>query len=87
MLESDCGHRFHNLKLLKLDFLFIFLEFIIHLRASSHKFVESHPFYVILSYSKQFLENYLHTTCTVFKKYADFSWTCFCHHKLLDFVD
>ena len=63
---------FITLTILKLEFSFIFLEFIIYLRASSQNFVENHQFNVILSYFKQILDNhlfnitYLHTTCTVF---------------------
>ena len=51
---------------------FIFLEFIIYLRASSQNFIENHQYDVILSYFKQNLESYLfnitylHFTCIVF---------------------
>ena len=38
---------------------FIFLEFIIHLMASSHNFVESYQFNGILSYFKQILDSHL----------------------------
>ena len=44
--------NFMTLNVLKLD-LFIFLEFIIYLRASSQSLVENHNFYVDLSYFKQ----------------------------------
>ena len=39
------GCRFHDLNILKLDFLFfIFRDFIINSRASLQKFVEKHQF-------------------------------------------
>ena len=63
---------FMTLASLNLEFSFIFLEFIISLRASSQNFVENHQFRLILSYFKQILDNhlfditYLPTTCTVF---------------------
>ena len=62
---------FMTLTILKLEF-FIFLEFIIYLRASPQNFVKNHQFNVILSYFKQILDShlfnitYLHATCTVF---------------------
>ena len=64
--------NFMTLIILKLEFFFILLEFIIYLRASSQNFVENHELNVILSYFKQIVDNhlfniiYLHTTCTVF---------------------
>ena len=70
-LVSDID--FMTLTILKFHFSFIFLEFIIYLRASSQKFVENYQFNVILSYFKQFLtsrlfnSDYLHTTCIVFQ--------------------
>ena len=63
---------FMTLTILNLEFSFIFLEFIISLRASSQNFVENHQFNIILSHFKQILDNhlfnitYLYTTCTVF---------------------
>ena len=63
---------FMTLTISKLEFSFIFLVFIVYLRASLWNFVENHQFYVILSYYKQILDNhlfnipYMHTTCTVF---------------------
>ena len=63
---------FMTLIILNLEFSFIFLEFIIFLRASSQNFVENHHIDIILSYFKQILDNhlfnitYLHTTCTIF---------------------
>ena len=63
---------FMTLTLLKLEFSFIFLEFIVYLRASSQNFVENHQFNIILSYFKQILDShlfnitFLHTTYTVF---------------------
>ena len=62
---------FMTLTILKLEFSFIFLEFIIYLRVSSQNFVKNHQFNVILSYFKEILDNhlvnitYFHTTCTV----------------------
>ena len=64
--------NFMTLAILKLESSFIFLEFTIYLRATSHDFVENHQFNVILSYFKQILDNhlfnitYLHNTCIVF---------------------
>ena len=63
---------FMTLTNLELEFSFIFLEFIIYLRATSQNFVENHQFNIILMYFKQILDShlfnitYLHTTCTVF---------------------
>ena len=47
---------------------FIFLQFIVHLRSSSKKFIINNQFNVILSYLKQNLDNNLFntTTCIVF---------------------
>ena len=56
----------------KLEFSFMFLKFIVYLSASSEDYVTNHQLNVILSYSKQVLDNhlfditYLHTTCIVF---------------------
>ena len=56
----------------KLEFSFMFLKFIVYLSASSEDYVKNHQLNVILSYSKQILDNhlfditYLHTTCIVF---------------------
>ena len=72
MVESNFGRRFHDLKYLKVGFFFIFLDFIIHFKASSQIFVETHQLNVISLYCKQALDNYLfnitylHTTCTIF---------------------
>ena len=80
---------FMTLTILKLEFSFIFLEFIIYLRASSQNFVENHQFNVILSYFRQSLVQYHllahHLHCLL--RYVDFSWVFFCHHNLLGFVD
>ena len=65
---------FMTLTIFKLELSFIFLEFIIYLRASSQNFVVNHQFNVILLYLKQISDSqltivhitYLHTTCTVF---------------------
>ena len=65
---------FMTLTILMLEFSFIFIEFIIYLRAPSQNFVENHQFHVILPYFKQICDNHLfnitnlHTicTCTVF---------------------
>ena len=63
---------FMTLTILKLDFSFVCLEFIIYLRASSKNFVENRQLNVILSYFKLILNShlfnitYLHTTCIVF---------------------
>ena len=93
MVEFSFGRRFHDLNYFEVGIFFIFLEFIIYLRASSQNFVENHQFNVILSYFKQNLDNslvqyhllahHLHHLL----KYVDFSWNIFCHHKLLGFVD
>ena len=72
MVESSLDIDFMTSNILELEFSFIFLEFIIYLRASSQNFVESHQFNVILSYFKQIWDShlfnitYLHTTCTIF---------------------
>jgi hypothetical protein len=49
MTESSFGRRFHALKYLKLDIFgfFIFLEFIINLKAPSQELVENHQFNVL----------------------------------------
>ena len=52
MAKSGFGRRFHDLKYFEVGFFFIFLEFIINLRAPLQKFVEKHQFNVILSYFK-----------------------------------
>ena len=57
---------------LKLETSFLFLEFIINLRASPQNFVENHQFIVISSFFEQILDShsfnitYLHTACNVF---------------------
>ena len=77
MVEYGLGRRIHDLKYnfeigIFLNFIFVFLEFIIHSRASSQTFVKTHQFNAILLYFKQifntYLSNitYLHTTSTVF---------------------
>ena len=80
--------------ILQLEFSFIFLEFIIYLRASSQNLVENHQFNVILSYFytnfRQSLVQYHLLAHHLYRllKYVDFSWTFFgCHHGLLGFVD
>ena len=50
--------HFMTLTILKLESLFIFLEFTIYLRASSQNFVENEQFNAIFSYSKQILDNH-----------------------------
>ena len=55
---------FMTLKKIKLDFLFIFIEFITNLKATLQNLVEKHQFYVILSYFKQLLDNYMFKTPT-----------------------
>jgi hypothetical protein len=52
MVESGLDVDFMTLTILKLEFSFIFLDFIIYLRASQN-FVENHHFNVILSYLKE----------------------------------
>ena len=53
MIEYGFGCRFHDLNYSEVGIRFMFLEFIIYLRASSQNFVENHQFTVILSYFKQ----------------------------------
>ena len=50
---------FMTLTILKLEFSFIFFEFIIYLRASSQSFYENHQFNVFLLYFKYNLDNHL----------------------------
>jgi hypothetical protein len=70
------------LNISELEF-FIFLKLIIYMRASSKDFIENHQFNVILPYFKQIIDSslfnitYLHTTCTIFLEYVDFSWHFF----------
>ena len=88
MIEYGFGRRFHDLKYIKVGFFFP-LELIIYLRALLQKIVENHQFNVILSYlnvgkCRHLNKNsYLHHLL----KYVDFSWNCYCHHKLLGFVN
>ena len=42
MVEHNFGHRFHDLSYFKVGFFFMFLEFIIHFKASSQDFVENY---------------------------------------------
>ena len=71
-LSLNLDVDFMTLTISKLDFSFIFLEFIIYSRAPSHNFVKNHQLNVILSYFKQSLDNhlfritYLQTTWTIF---------------------
>ena len=70
MLKRKClslvlGVDFMTLTILKLEFSFIFPEFVIYLRASSQNFVENHQLKQILD-NHLFSITYLHTTCTVF---------------------
>ena len=58
LAKSDFGHRFYDLKFLKLNY-FIFLEFIINLTTPLQNFVEKHQFNVTLSCFKQILDNYV----------------------------
>ena len=81
---------FMTLTILNLEFSFIFLEFIISLRASSQNFVENHQFNIIILYFKQILDNHLFNMITYLPRllqYVDFSWNLFCHHTLLGFVN
>ena len=48
MVEFFFQCTFHDLNYLEVGFLFIFLDFIIYLRASSHNFVENHQFNVFI---------------------------------------
>ena len=72
MVESDFGCRFHDPNYFEVINFFLFLEFIIYLRASPHNFVKNHQFNVILTYFKQILDShlfnitYLHATCNIF---------------------
>jgi hypothetical protein len=60
MVESGFGRLdFMTLIILNLEISFIFLEFVICLRASSQNFMENHQFNVILSYFKPILDNHL----------------------------
>ena len=56
MVECGFGRWFHDLKYFKVGFNlnFIFLEFIINLRASLQKVAKKHELYVVLSCFKQF---------------------------------
>ena len=79
----------------KLEFSFIFLEFIIYLRASSQNFVVNHQFNVILLYLKQISDSQL----TVVQyhllahhlyrllKYVEFSYDFLCYHNFLGYVE
>ena len=49
MANSCFGCRFHDLEYFEVGIIFIFLEFIINLRAPLQKFVEKHQFHVMLS--------------------------------------
>ena len=92
MAKYGFGRRFHDLKYFEVGFFFIFLEFIINLRATLQNFVEKYQFNVILSCFKQILDNYMFniSTCTLL---APSSKICRlflkknCQHKLLGFVD
>ena len=68
MVDSRFGRRLHDLEYFEARFFFIFLEFIINLRASIQKIVEKHQYSVILSCLKQILDNYVFniSTCTQF---------------------
>ena len=72
MIKFGFGRRFHDINYFEVMIFYIFLEFIISLKASSQNFVENHQFYGILSCFKQILERhlfnitYLHTTYTIF---------------------
>ena len=59
MAKFGFGRRFHDIKYFEVGFIFMFLEFIINLRATLQKFVEKHQFNVILSCFKQILDNYV----------------------------
>ena len=59
MPKFGFGCRFYHLKYFEVGIFFIFLEFIINLRATMQKFVENHQFNIILSYFKQFLDDYV----------------------------
>ena len=70
MAKFGVGRRFHDLKIFWCwIFFFIFLEFIIHLRATLQKFVEKHQFKsnIISNFSLKMRKTcvqyiYLHTT-------------------------
>ena len=89
MLSLVLDVDFMTLTILKLEFSFMFLEFVIYFKASSQNFVENHKYNVILLYCKQILDihlfniTYLHHPL----KYAYFSWDICCHHNLMGFVD
>ena len=61
MLKSKCLStilevNITTLIISKLGFSFIFLEFIVYLRASSQNFVENHKFNVILLYLEKYIQ-------------------------------
>ena len=72
MAEFGFGRRSHDLDYYEIGFFFIFLEFVMYLRASSQNLVENHQLNVILLYFEQISDNhlfnntYLDTTCTIF---------------------
>ena len=86
------GCRFHDLNILKLDFLFfIFHDFVINSRASLQNFLENIKlifFFTFYTISKKTCVQYtyLHTICINFKIYVHFFLKIICQHKLLDFV-
>jgi hypothetical protein len=87
MLESKCsnlnlGINFMTLNFWNYIYFFIFLEFIIHFKASSQKFVETVKLIRKLLVQYHLLAHHLH--CLL--KFVDFSWNSFCHPKLLGVV-
>ena len=93
MSRYGLGRRCHDRKnILKLDFHFKFLEFIINLRSSLQKFVEKHRMNVILPCFKQILDHYMSVYLLAhclhyLLEYVDISRNVFCQHGLFGFVD
>ena len=77
MVEFRFEHIFHDLNYFELEFFFLFLEFIIYLRASSQNFVENHQLNVNLSIFLTILLKKI--TCSIspiFHPLAPFSQIC-----------
>ena len=84
--------NFMTLTILKLNFSFIFLEFIVYLRASSKKIVKTPKNNVILLNLKkiQTITCSISLTCILVvlsSKICRFFLELFCHHYFLGFVD
>ena len=92
MANYGFGCKFHDLKYLDFRFFFfIFLEFIINMRATL-QFCRKHKFNVILSCFKKNLDNYMFnlSTCTLLalsSRICIFFLNLFCQHILHGFVD